>query len=222
MSANGWRRFLGADGVHDWVVLHGGATAFFRTEGLSAAAVLAVLVADAAREASQQPVMTMTEHGLTVRLTREVLQLEDEHIALARAVSALAVAHGYRADRSAVQEVQVAVAARPADIDLHFWRTVLGYEPLANDSVSDPLAHSSTVWQQGLDPERPLRHAMHIDVSMAREHIADRLAAALAAGGRIVDDAQAPEHWTLSDTAGNRVCLCAWPDGASRPPANTE
>ena len=31
----------------------------------------------------------------------------------------------------------------------------------------------------------------------------------------IVDASHAPEHWTLADRAGNRVCLCAWPDGAS-------
>jgi 4a-hydroxytetrahydrobiopterin dehydratase len=41
--------------------------------------------------------------------------------------------------------------------------------------------------------------------------------AALAAGGRIVDKSQAPSHWTLADRAGNKVCICAWPDGAATP-----
>jgi 4a-hydroxytetrahydrobiopterin dehydratase len=70
---------------------------------------------------------------------------------------------------------------------------------------------------QSLDPARSLRHAMHIDVSVAREQVEQRLAAALAAGGRIVDDSNAPRWWTLSDRAGNRVCVCAWPDGAAGP-----
>ena len=26
----------------------------------------------------------------------------------------------------------------------------------------------------------------------------------------------APSHWTLADHAGNRVCICAWPDGGGR------
>jgi 4a-hydroxytetrahydrobiopterin dehydratase len=51
-------------------------------------------------------------------------------------------------------------------------------------------------------------------VSVAREHVQARLAAALAAGGRIVDDSEEPESWVLSDRAGNRVCVTAWPDGA--------
>jgi 4a-hydroxytetrahydrobiopterin dehydratase len=49
---------------------------------------------------------------------------------------------------------------------------------------------------------------------VASEQVEVRLAAALAAGGRIVDDSNAPAAWTLADPAGNRVCVCAWPDGA--------
>ncbi len=61
---------------------------------------------------------------------------------------------------------------------------------------------------------------MHIDVSVAREQAEDRLAAALAAGGRIVDDSAAPKAWILADRAGNKVCIAAWPDGATGPPAD--
>jgi glyoxalase superfamily protein len=50
---------------------------------------------------------------------------------------------------------------------------------------------------------------------LERRHVEARLAAALAAGGRIVEDSNAPAHWTLVDRAGNRVCVCAWPDGAT-------
>ena len=71
---------------------------------------------------------------------------------------------------------------------------------------------------QELDGAKPLRHAMHIDVSVAREHVEARLEAALAAGGRIVDDSEAPGYWTLADHAGNRVCIAAWPDGSTQPP----
>jgi hypothetical protein len=35
MSEQGWREFLAAEGVQDWVVLHGGATAVFRVASLS-------------------------------------------------------------------------------------------------------------------------------------------------------------------------------------------
>lgn len=160
--------------------------------------------------------MTIAASHVTLRLTRGVFRIEAEHVGLARAVSAVARSRGAVADRSAVQEVQLAISAKSEDIDLPFWRAVLGYDPLAEDNPVDPLGHGSTVWMQELDTAKPPRHAMHVDVSVAREHVEARLGAALAAGGRIVDDSGAPEAWILSDRAGNNVCIAAWPDGAMR------
>ena len=39
MSEQGWHGFLAAEGVEDWVVLHGGATAVFRVGSLAEASV---------------------------------------------------------------------------------------------------------------------------------------------------------------------------------------
>jgi 4a-hydroxytetrahydrobiopterin dehydratase len=217
MSEQGWRAFLAAEGVDDWVVLHGGAAAVFRVPSLRDAARLAEEVAQVPGLEESGALLTVAGDRLTVRLTRGVFRLEEQHVELARAVSALARAHGAAGDRAAVQEVQLAVAARPDALDVGFWRAVLGYAPLAEDNAVDPLGHGSTVWMQELDPARPLRHAMHVDVSVAREQAEARVAAALEAGGRIVHDADAPSAWILADRAGNRVCVAAWPDGSDRP-----
>jgi 4a-hydroxytetrahydrobiopterin dehydratase len=45
MSEQGWRDFLAAEGVEDWVVLHGGPAAVFRVASLGEAAQLAEAVA---------------------------------------------------------------------------------------------------------------------------------------------------------------------------------
>jgi 4a-hydroxytetrahydrobiopterin dehydratase len=55
---------------------------------------------------------------------------------------------------------------------------------------------------------------MHIDVSVARDHAEARMQAAVAAGGRVVDDSEAPGTWILADRAGNKVCIAGRPDGA--------
>jgi 4a-hydroxytetrahydrobiopterin dehydratase len=217
VSEQGWRAFLAADGVDDWVVLHGGATAFFRVGSLGEAARLAGSIAAVPGLEESGALLTLSRDGVTVRLTRDLWHLEPLHAALARAVSAVARASGAMADRGAVQEVQVAIAARPDATDVGFWRAVLGYAPRSDDNGVDPLGHGSTVWMQELDTAKPLRHAMHVDVSIAREHADARLAAALAAGGRIVDESAAPAAWILADRAGNKVCIAAWPDGASEP-----
>ena len=218
MSEQGWQAFLAADGVDDWVVLHGGATAAFRVGSVREAARLAEAIAEVPGLEGSGALLTIAGDRLTVRLSRDLWQLESQHVDLARAVSAAARENGAVADRAAVQEVQFAIAAKPGAIDLGFWRAVLGYGPMADDNAVDPLGHGSTVWMQPLDDAKQLRHAMHIDVSVAREHVATRLEAALAAGGRIVDDSGAPGSWILSDRAGNRVCIAAWPDGSTGPP----
>ena len=217
MSERGWRAFLAADGVDDWVVLHGGATAVFRVPSAREAARLAEAIAGIPGLAGSGVLLTVADGGLTVRLSRDLWALESRHIELARAVSAVARQHGAVSDRAAVQEVQLAIAAKADAIDLGFWRAVLGYAPMADDNGVDPLGHGSTVWMQELDAAKSLRHAMHIDVSVAREHAEARVAAALAAGGRIVDDSEAPRSWILADHAGNRVCIAAWPDGSTGP-----
>src|SRR5688572_16218436 len=218
MSEQGWQDFLAADGVEDWVVLYGGATAVFRVRSLGEAARLAEAVAKVPGLEGSGVLLTMADASLTVRLSRDLWQLERRHVELARTVSAVARAHGAAPDRAAVQEVQLAIAAKREAIDLGFWRAVLGYVPMADDNAVDPLGHGSTVWMQELDEAKPLRHAMHLDVSVAREHVTARFEAALAAGGRIVRESHAPPHWTLADRAGNRVCICAWPDGATHRP----
>jgi 4a-hydroxytetrahydrobiopterin dehydratase len=218
MSEQGWHGFLAAEGVDDWVVLHGGATAVFRVGSLSEGARLAEAIAKAPGIAGAGVLLTLADTRVTVRLTRDIWNLEPRHVQFARAVSAVAREHGAVPDRAAVQEVQVAIAAKRDAIDVGFWRTVLGDILMADDNAVDPLGHGSTVWMQELDQAKPLRHAMHIDVSVPREYVKARLEAAVAAGGRIVDESHAPSHWTLADRAGNRVCICAWPDGSTHRP----
>lgn len=217
MSRDGWQEFLSADGLDDWVVLHGGPTAVFVTENLAEAAKLASAIAVLPGLDSTATHLSLVSKRLTVRLTREIWNIETEHVQLAREISKIAKSLGAIADRSQVQEVQLAIAAKPEAIDLGFWRAVLGYEPMLDDNGVDPLGLSSTVWMQELDADKPLKHAMHIDVSVAREQIEQRLADAIAAGGVLVDGSHAPSWWILSDRSGNKVCLVAWPDGAKDP-----
>lgn len=220
MSEEGWRAFLAADGVEDWVVLHGGATAAFRVSSMGEAVRLGAAITAVPGIEDTGAMLTISGPRLTVRLTRDMWQLEARHVELARAVSAVARSHDATPEPASVQEVQLAISAKPDELDLGFWRAVLGYMPQSDDNGVDPLGHASTVWMQELDPAKPLRHAMHVDVSLAREHARARLEAALAAGGRIVT--ASPEAWILSDRAGNRVCIAVWPDGGTTGGASDE
>ncbi len=149
-------------------------------------------------------VLTAASARLTVKLTREVLATEDRQIDLARAISAVAREHGATADRTAVQEVQLDVAASPMrSISASGAPSSATSPSMADDSGIDPRGQGSTVWMQDLDPAKPLRHAMLIDVSVAREHAEARMQAAFDAGARVVDDsaAQPPGSWPIGPEA---------------------
>jgi len=217
MSEQGWKAFLAANDLQDWVVLHGGPTTVFITKNFIAAANLTQAISQLPGLDSTHAQITLVSNRLTVRLTREVWNIEQEHIELAREVSRIAASHGAAADPVQVQEIQLAISSKPDSTNLEFWRAVLGYEPMLDDNAIDPLGNGSTVWMQELEESKSISHAMHIDVSVAREHVQARLDAAVKAGGIVVDESNAPAWWNLSDKAGNKVCIVAWPDGAKGP-----
>jgi len=214
LSEQYWKEFLQADGLEDWVVLHGGPSAVFLTETLADGADLARAIAQLPGLDGSNAQLTIVSKRLTVRLTREIWKIEAEHVNLAREISKVAKSLGAVSDPNQVQEVQFAIAAKPDAIDLTFWKAVLGYDPMLEDNAIDPLGVSSTVWMQDIAEGKTLRHAMHIDVSLSKESAQARVDAALAAGGVLIDGSHAPSWWILADRSGNKVCVVAWPDGA--------
>jgi 4a-hydroxytetrahydrobiopterin dehydratase len=88
-----------------------------------------------------------------------------------------------------------------------FWAAVLGYERRADspdEDLLDPRWRGPSIWFQRMDAPRPQRNRVHIDVWVPPELAGARVAAALAAGGRMVRDAS-PTWWTLADAEGNEV-----------------
>lgn len=55
---------------------------------------------------------------------------------------------------------------------------------------------------------RTERNRIHIDVYVPREQAEHRVAAVVAAGGRLVTDEHAPSWWVLADAEGNELCVC--------------
>jgi 4a-hydroxytetrahydrobiopterin dehydratase len=96
-----------------------------------------------------------------------------------------------------------------------FWKAVLGYadEPGRggpSDALIDPLGQGPAVWFQQMDEPRPQRNRIHFDVSVPHDEAHQRIEATLAAGGRLLSDAEAPAFWVLADPEGNEACITTW------------
>ena len=118
-----------------------------------------------------------------------------------------------------VQALEIAIDALDIPAVLPFWRAVFGYVVAARllaegheVIVVDPAGQGPTVWFQQLDAPRPQRNRIHFDLTVAEDEAEVRIAAALAAGGRLVSDAEARAFWILADPEGNEVCICTWQD----------
>ena len=117
-------------------------------------------------------------------------------------------------DRS-VQVIEIGIDALDAAAVRPFWRAVLGYvdEPGRSgpwDGLVDPLGQGPSVWFQRMDAPRPQRNRIHFDVSVPHDEAEPRIQAALAAGGRLIYDAEAPAFWVLADAEGNEACVTTW------------
>jgi 4a-hydroxytetrahydrobiopterin dehydratase len=64
------------------------------------------------------------------------------------------------------------------------------------------------LWFQHTDAHQTPRQRFHIDLWVPHDVAEQRIAAAVAAGGRVVDDTNAPSFVVLADHEGNRVCVC--------------
>ncbi|GAA3705252.1 VOC family protein [Terrabacter ginsenosidimutans] len=133
-----------------------------------------------------------------------------DDIAVGRAVDTLVAEMGLRSEPGTLTVVEIAIDAMDIDAVRPFWDAVLGWDVIARNDVQDPLRLGPAVWFQQMDEPRLQRNRIHLDVTVAHDEAAGRIERALAAGGHLVSDAEAPAFWILADPEGNEACVCTW------------
>jgi 4a-hydroxytetrahydrobiopterin dehydratase len=151
--------------------------------------------------------------------TAAVGGVTERDVALAQRITALAAE--LRLDTvstgggRSVQVLEIGIDTLDAAAIRPFWRAVLGYtdEPGRSgpwDGLVDPLGQGPAVWFQRMDAPRPERNRIHLDVSVPHDEAEPRIQAALAAGGTVLRDTDAPAFWVLADAEGNEACITTW------------
>ena len=205
-------QFREAEGVEDWRVLGDGANAYFGTGSFAKGARLVQAISELPGVDELQPDVDVRHDGVTVRMVAFIEGyggMLKSHVELARRISAAARKLGLAADPSAVQSLLVIPGAPNRAEVMPFWRAVLGYEPRRDspaEDLVDPRARAVPFWfEQMREPRPDGGGAIHVAVWVPYEQAQTRIAAALAAGGKMVRDAFAPSWWTLADAAGNEA-----------------
>jgi 4a-hydroxytetrahydrobiopterin dehydratase len=145
-----------------------------------------------------------------VRLSNTFADVMTADPDLARRISGVAQAHGLKADPAAVALMEVALDTADMAAIAPFWAAVLtgSTEAFQGNDVRDPTGRIANLWFQSTNSHETPRQRFHLDLWLAPEVVPERIEAALAAGGTVAYDAEAPAFTVLADPQGNKVCLC--------------
>jgi 4a-hydroxytetrahydrobiopterin dehydratase len=204
--------FRGADGTSDWPVIADCATTFFATDSLATSARLIQAIGAIEGVDGHRPRIDIRPGGVTVGLitaTDDYMGLSRRDLELARAISAAAARLGLAADGTDVQSVQpIVIGAVDIPLVMPFWKALLGYVQRPDspeEDIVDPRDRGPGIWFEKVDDLNAMRPRMHVAVWVPPAQAEKRVAAAVAAGGTVIFDENAPSWWTLADPEGNEA-----------------
>ena len=213
----------------DWRKLGQGLHARFLVDNFAAGARFVSAIAEAGDAAGHHPQVTLGAGYVDLKLISDDAVFRDdegtEHtvewvterdVDLARRVSEIAAEQSVRADPASITTIELALDTADAARIAPMWSALLtgGTEARGRgtigDDVRDATGRVPILWFQDTDEHETPRQRFHLDVWVAPEVADERIAAAVAAGGTIVDDSQAPSYTVIADQDGNKACVCTF------------
>jgi 4a-hydroxytetrahydrobiopterin dehydratase len=135
-------------------------------------------------------------------------------IDMARRVSEIAAEQAVGADPGSITMIELALDTADAAKIAPMWAALLTGSTDARgrgtigDDIRDDTGRVPILWFQDTDEHETPRQRFHLDVWVAPEVADQRIAAAVAAGGTIVDGSRAPSYTVIADQDSNKACLC--------------
>ena len=196
----------------DWRKLAQALHARFLVTDLAAAAEFANNIA--ALPTAAPPELRLRDRFVDVAVAtrNDGIWVTEADVDLARAVSQLAREAGLASAPEQVAQLEWGLDTADDSLVAPFWSALLTGSPgnVVDNSVIDPDGRVPNLWFQGTGRHEPPRQRWHGDLWLPPEVAPDRIAAAVAAGGIVVDESEAPAFVVLADPDGNRVCVCTY------------
>lgn len=197
--------------LDDWRKLAQALHARFLTGDFVTGLAFVTAITEAAEQANHHPDVSLTYPLVDVQLvSHDAGAVTQRDIDLARRISEIARERGIAADPTAVAQVELALDTAALAAVGPFWAVLLTGSPdaLKGSDVIDPSGRVPLLWFQDTGPHDIPRQRFHIDLWVPHDVAEERIAAAVAAGGRVVDNDNAPSFVVLADPDGNRTCVC--------------
>ncbi len=199
-------------GLVDWRKLAQALHARYSSPDYLTAAAFVSAVAEIAEAEDHHPELKLAVGIVDVSLCthEDGLWVTQKDVDMAGKISEIAKELGLKPDPAGVTQLEIALDTAHEDQVSPFWSVLLtgSADNKIYDSIFDPSARVPGMWFQNTDEHDTPRQRWHFDLWLAPEVANERIVAAVASGGSIVDDSAAPLCTILADSDGNRVCVC--------------
>jgi len=145
-----------------------------------------------------------------------------QDVDLARRITEIAADHKVDADPASVSVIELGLDTAHSATIAPVWAALLTGSAEAqgrgtpSDEIRDATGRVPNLWFGDADEHETPRQRFHIEVYVAPEVAEQRIAAALAAGGTVIDDGDAPSLTVIADQDGDKGMVCVDVSAAKR------
>jgi 4a-hydroxytetrahydrobiopterin dehydratase len=147
--------------------------------------------------------------------TEHVIEwVTQQDVDLARRITEIAADHKFDADPASVSVIEFGLDTAYSATIAPVWAALLTGSTESQgrgcigDDIRDATGRVPILWFGDADEHETPRQRFHIEVYVAPEVAEQRIAAAVAAGGTVVDDSNAPSLTVIADQDGNKGIVC--------------
>jgi 4a-hydroxytetrahydrobiopterin dehydratase len=214
-------------GLADWRKLAQGLHARYVVEDFGAGARFVAAVGEVGDALGHHPRVSIGPGYVDLKLSSDDAVYRDgegtEHVVewvtqqdvdLARRITEIAADHELDADPAAVSVIELGLDTAHSGTIAPVWAALLTGSAEAqgrgtpSDEIRDATGRVPNLWFGDADEDATPRQRLHVEVYVAPEVAEQRVAAAVAAGGTVVDDSGVPGLTVVADQDGNTGVVC--------------
>lgn len=218
---------IAAANLTDWRKLAQGLHARYVVDDFGTGAGFIVAVGEAGDALGHHPRVSMGRGYVDLKLTSDDAVYRDdegtEHtvewvtqrdVDLARRITEIAADRGIIPEPASVSHIEIGLDTADSATIAPLWAALLTGSAESqgrgspSDEIRDATARVPNLWFGEAAEEGTPRQRLHIEVYVAPEVAEQRIAAAIAAGGIVVDAGDAPSLTVIADQDGNEGVVC--------------
>lgn len=218
---------IAAAALKDWRKLAQGLHARYLVEDFGAGAQFLVAIAAAGDAVGHHPIVSMGRGYVDLKLSSDDAVYRDgdgteyivewvtqQDVDLAERISAIAADHQLVAEPASVSVIELGLDTASSATIAPVWAALLTGTAESqgrgtpSDEIRDATGRVPNLWFGDASQTESAPQRFHVEVYIAPEVVQERIAAAVAAGGTVVDDSNAPSLTVIADQEGNKGVIC--------------